>query len=159
MHPKKSPTKNLHIGQFIKHYIDTHRINVTELADKIHYSRRNLYQIFEKASVDTSLLDKLHKALGDEFIKQYLKEKYLPQIQSIFSERRHISPSDVFSHLDQGMEEFLHTLRTNEQSNENKKFTYLSIPLQKIAADLELLKTQQKTTLHLLNLLIEKLSG
>ncbi len=156
MNQKKLYTKNLHIGKFIKQYIDAHNINITELSEKIHYSRRNLYQIFEKESVDTSLLDKLHKTLGDEFIKQYLKEKYLSQIQSIFSEQ---SPHrEKLLHNLLANPKFINELLTIDKQIEKEKYTDLNQSLSSIDAKLELLLTQQKTTMHLLNLFVEKLS-
>ncbi len=74
-------SKKPHIGKLIQKAVKTRGLTVTEFADQIHYSRRNVYQIFEKDNIDTDLLDKIHKVLGDDFLHTYLKERYhLPTI-------------------------------------------------------------------------------
>lgn len=46
-------------------------MSVTEFAKKINYSRRNIYSIFEKESIDTSLLKKIGDILEIDFFVDY----------------------------------------------------------------------------------------
>lgn len=50
-------------------------MSVTEFASKINYSRRNIYSIFEKESIDTSLLGKISEVLGQDFFMHYSNSK------------------------------------------------------------------------------------
>ena len=60
-----------HIGKIIKEVVKTSGMSVTEFAKKINYSRRNIYSIFEKASLDTSLLAKISEVLQKDFFVHY----------------------------------------------------------------------------------------
>lgn len=61
----------IHIGKKIKEAVKRSGISVTEFAAKINYSRRNIYSIFEKESVDTSLLIKISEVLEQDFFTHY----------------------------------------------------------------------------------------
>ena len=57
----------VHIGKKIKEAVKRSGISVTEFAEKINYSRRNIYSIFEKESIDTALLSKINQVLEHNF--------------------------------------------------------------------------------------------
>ena len=61
----------MHIGKKIKEAVKKSGMSVTEFAVKINYSRRNIYSIFEKESVDTSLLIKISEVLEEDFFVHY----------------------------------------------------------------------------------------
>ncbi|MFI5164812.1 MAG: helix-turn-helix transcriptional regulator [Bacteroidia bacterium] len=61
----------MHIGKKIKEAVKRSGMSVTEFASKINYSRRNIYSIFEKESVDTSLLTKISDVLEQDFFAHY----------------------------------------------------------------------------------------
>ena len=61
----------IHIGKKIKEAVKKSGMSVTEFAAKINYSRRNIYSIFEKESVDTSLLIKISEVLEQDFFTHY----------------------------------------------------------------------------------------
>src|SRR5688572_14952948 len=61
----------IHIGKKIKEAVKKSGMSVTEFAAQINYSRRNIYSIFEKESVDTSLLIKISEVLGQDFFTHY----------------------------------------------------------------------------------------
>lgn len=61
----------MHIGKVIRQAVKTSGMSVTEFAKKINYSRRNIYSIFEKESIDTSLLVKIGQVLDRDFFSQY----------------------------------------------------------------------------------------
>lgn len=51
-------------------------MTVTEFADKINYSRRNIYSIFSKESIDTSLLFKISEVLKYNFFNDFSRMFY-----------------------------------------------------------------------------------
>ena len=61
----------MHIGKIIKQAVKTSGMTVTDFSKKINYSRRNIYSIFEKESIDTSLLTKIGQVLGHDFFSHY----------------------------------------------------------------------------------------
>jgi transcriptional regulator with XRE-family HTH domain len=66
----------IHIGSKIREKVDTSGMTVTEFADKISYSRRNIYSIFSKESIDTSLLFKISEVLKYDFFNDFSKLFY-----------------------------------------------------------------------------------
>ncbi len=44
-------------------------LSVTAFAKKIHTSRRNVYMIFGRATIDTGLLARISKVLGHDFFR------------------------------------------------------------------------------------------
>jgi transcriptional regulator with XRE-family HTH domain len=65
----------MHIGKKIQEAVKKSGLSVTEFAEKINYSRRNIYSIFEKESIDTSLLLKISDVLGHDFFVHYNTDK------------------------------------------------------------------------------------
>lgn len=61
----------IHIGKKIKEAVKKSGMSVTEFAARINYSRRNIYSIFGKQSVDTSLLIKISEVLEQDFFTHY----------------------------------------------------------------------------------------
>ena len=64
----------VHIGKIIKHLVKSKGISVTNFADKINYSRRNVYEIFDKETIDTGLLIKISKILDYNLFLNYITE-------------------------------------------------------------------------------------
>ncbi|TAL62761.1 MAG: XRE family transcriptional regulator [Bacteroidetes bacterium] len=60
-----------HVGKKIREAVKKSGMSVTEFARKINYSRRNIYSIFEKESIDTSLLKKIGDILERDFFVDY----------------------------------------------------------------------------------------
>lgn len=65
---------SIHIGKIIKKLVKEKGISVTEFADKINYSRRNVYEIFDKENIDTGLLVKIGKVLEENLFLNYLSD-------------------------------------------------------------------------------------
>ena len=73
----------VHIGKKIKEAVDKSGMTVTEFAEKINYSRRNIYsmlrlrsaQVFSKESIDTQLLLKIGKVLDQDFFNHFANAK------------------------------------------------------------------------------------
>lgn len=75
MKSKQSAGK-IHIGSRIREKVNTSGMTVTEFADKINYSRRNIYSIFSKESIDTSLLFKISEVLKYNFFNDFSRLFY-----------------------------------------------------------------------------------
>jgi plasmid maintenance system antidote protein VapI len=72
----------VHIGSIIKEAVNKSGMSVTDFADQINYSRRNVYEIFEKETIDTGVLLKINKVLGQNLFFAYLDPSDLEKIQS-----------------------------------------------------------------------------
>lgn len=65
----------VHIGQKIKKTVSEQRIPVKEFALKINKSRTVVYNIFERETIDTGLLDVIGIALKHNFFQYYINEE------------------------------------------------------------------------------------
>jgi transcriptional regulator with XRE-family HTH domain len=61
--------KEIDIGQQVKLVYETKGITATEFAKRINKSRENVYSIFTRKSIDTSLLSKISEVLEFDFYK------------------------------------------------------------------------------------------
>ena len=61
----------VHIGKKIREAVKKSGMSVTEFAERINYSRRNIYSIFVKESMDTSLLAKISEVLKQDFFVHF----------------------------------------------------------------------------------------
>ncbi len=60
---------SMHIGQLIKEKLREDGHSVTWFATKICCTRSHVYKIFEKRSIDTSLLERICKTLNHNFFE------------------------------------------------------------------------------------------
>jgi hypothetical protein len=74
--PLKMP---IHIGKKIREEVDKQNIPITTFAKKISRSRNVVYDIFERESVDTGLLNKIGKVLNCDFFSVYSAQKEYTQ--------------------------------------------------------------------------------
>ncbi|MGZ3885517.1 MAG: hypothetical protein ACXVPQ_08655 [Bacteroidia bacterium] len=65
----------IHIGKKIKEEVQKQRFPVTLFAKKINRSRNVVYNIFERESIDTDLLNKIGKVLNCDFFSLYSAQK------------------------------------------------------------------------------------
>lgn len=72
----------IHIGKIIKKAVKKKGISVTDFADKINYSRRNVYEIFDRETIDTSLLIKINKILEENLFIHYLSESDINELKN-----------------------------------------------------------------------------
>lgn len=61
----------IHIGQLIKAELERQERTPTWLARKISCDRTNIYRIFERESIDTSLLLRISSALNRNFFEEF----------------------------------------------------------------------------------------
>ncbi len=72
----------IHIGEIIKELVKKSGISVTEFSEKINYSRRNTYQIFDKETIDTGLLVKISKVLKQNLFFNYITGEEIGEYKS-----------------------------------------------------------------------------
>lgn len=65
----------IHIGRKIKEELYSQGISVTDFAKKINRSRNVVYDIFERESIDTNLLNKIARTLNCDFFSLYSSQK------------------------------------------------------------------------------------
>lgn len=61
----------MHIGKEIRKIVEARGIKPLWLAKEINTSRRNIYDIFDRADVNTGMLLKISKAVGFNFLSFY----------------------------------------------------------------------------------------
>jgi len=87
----------IHIGKKIKEELSKQDISVIDFAKKINRSRNVAYDIFERESIDTALLNKIGKVLKCDFFSIYSiqKEYNSESIKSYFVNE----PSTVYNKI------------------------------------------------------------
>lgn len=68
---KPIETAPVNIGRIIEDELRRQQRSVTWLSRKIHCDRRNIYDIFSREYIDTSLLWRISLALGRDFFVEY----------------------------------------------------------------------------------------
>jgi hypothetical protein len=77
----------IHIGKKIKEELYRQNYSVTLFARKINRTRNVVYNIFERESIDTELLNKIGKVLNCDFFSLYSaqKEYSMDSIKTFYS--------------------------------------------------------------------------
>ncbi len=65
----------IHIGKKIREELYSQGLSVTDFAKKINRSRNVAYDIFDRESIDTALLNKIAKVLNVDFFSLYSSQK------------------------------------------------------------------------------------
>ncbi len=73
---------SIHIGKIIQSLVKDKGIGVTEFSKKINYSRRNVYEIFNKKTIDTGLLIKINKILDENLFINYLSDSEIKSFKN-----------------------------------------------------------------------------
>ena len=84
---------NLHIGLKIKEVLEQRGITKVNFAKQIYTTKQNVYDIFERESIDTALLLKISKILQYDFFRHYIQsDLQVPEIsvKSATQEKRRI---------------------------------------------------------------------
>lgn len=66
---KKTPTCMIHIGKNIEYELRRQERSVAWFARKLFCNRQNVYDIFKRESIDTTLLRRISTILGHDFFK------------------------------------------------------------------------------------------
>lgn len=65
------------IGKEIKRVLKERGMSISEFAKRINTHRRNVYDIFERKSIDSSLLQKISRVLGYDFFNLFKTQKFI----------------------------------------------------------------------------------
>lgn len=68
---KEDIMKDIHIGKIIKEEVKRQGRSVKWLSEKLYCDRSNIYDIFKRQSIDTSLLKRFSEILGIDFFEYY----------------------------------------------------------------------------------------
>lgn len=71
----------IHIGKIIKELVKIRRMSVLEFSEKINCTSRNAYKIFSKPSLDSALLAKISKVLGQNLFFYYLTDEEINELK------------------------------------------------------------------------------
>ncbi|MDF2451745.1 MAG: hypothetical protein K0S26_1249 [Bacteroidota bacterium] len=88
----------IHIGKRIKEELYRKNISVSDFAKKINKSRNVIYNIFERVSIDTELLNKIGKTLNCDFFSLYSAQK---EFEANFVRHFHANGHNVNYYNDQ----------------------------------------------------------
>jgi len=99
----------IHIGKKIKEELYAQGISVTVFAKKISRSRNVVYDIFERESIDTNLLNKIAKILNVDFFSLYSSQK-----EFSLEQMRHYNSGEPPPHYGKNAEEILLLQQQNE---------------------------------------------
>lgn len=99
----------IHIGKKIKEELYSQGISVTDFAKKINRSRNVAYDIFERESIDTALLNRIAKVLNVDFFSLYSSQKEF-SLESI----KHFNSGEPPPHYGKQAEEILLLQQQNE---------------------------------------------
>lgn len=69
----------IHIGSIIKEKFDERSLSVSWFASQLCCDRTNIYSIFKRESIDTSLLVKISIILNHDFFKYYSQDLELKE--------------------------------------------------------------------------------
>lgn len=70
------------IGQVIKSVVERENVKVTELSKAIGVSRNNIYDIYERTSIDTDLLKRIGQFLNYDFFQHFLEDETVEKLKS-----------------------------------------------------------------------------
>ena len=65
--------QNSHLGEYIKNKVKERGLTVSEFARRIHCTRRNIYQIYKKNSLDSNLINRISQALDIDLLSNFNK--------------------------------------------------------------------------------------
>lgn len=91
------------IGQIIREVVEMRNYKVVKLAEELGTTRNNIYDIYERDSIDTSLLSKIGHILNYDFFEHFLEEKTIQRIKYSDS----LKKTKVFVQLDVSEDEIV----------------------------------------------------
>lgn len=103
----------VHIGKKIKEVLGRSRFGVKEFATRINRSRTVLYDIFERSTIDTGLLQKISKELEHDFFSYYNRDTAWVTRED---RAKYISKNDILS----GMSDELNALKKQLKDAEKR---------------------------------------
>jgi len=71
------------IGQIIKERLEAQKMEVTEFAKRINRERSNIYNIFQRDSIDTNLLKIIGQVLEYDFFQHLIEPETIEKLKVI----------------------------------------------------------------------------
>lgn len=105
----------IHIGSIIKNTLKSKNIDVTTFAKEINFTRSNAYKIFKKASIDTQLLFKINKVLGENLFFNYITDQEISDYKNA-----KIKPTEVLSAI-KDLKSMVITISENNKAIKNNR--------------------------------------
>ncbi len=99
----------IHIGKKIREELDSKGMSVVDFATRIDRSRNVAYDIFERESIDTALLNRIAKVLNVDFFSLYSSQKEF-SLESI----KHFNSGESAPNYGKHAEEILLLQQQNE---------------------------------------------
>ena len=94
-----------HIGKLIEDVVRSQRWPIKEFASKLNTDRRNIYNIFNRESIDTSLLMKISELLNHNFVL-YFEPKINEPLKNQHIEEQLISTNPPQQEISELKEKF-----------------------------------------------------
>lgn len=91
------------IGQIIKEVVDSRNVTVVAFSKAIGVTRNNVYDIYDRQSIDTELLKKIGQYLSYDFFQHYIDRDTVQKI--LFSEK--INPSKILVEIELNEDEMM----------------------------------------------------
>ena len=60
----------VHAGEKVKEYFEASGLSVSEFARRLNCHRQNVYYIFKRKTIDVTLLQRISKVLGHDFVSE-----------------------------------------------------------------------------------------
>lgn len=74
-----------HAGEKVKAYFEETGMSVSEFARRLNCHRQNVYDIFKRKTIDVTLLQRISKVLGHDFVSEMYGTKQSSKITLKFA--------------------------------------------------------------------------
>lgn len=75
----------IHAGETVKTYFEETGMTVSEFARRLNCHRQNVYDIFKRKTIDVTLLQRISKVLGHDFVSEMYGTKQSSKITLKFA--------------------------------------------------------------------------
>lgn len=75
----------IHAGETVKTYFEETGMSVSEFARRLNCHRQNVYDIFKRKTIDVTLLQRISKVLGHDFVSEMYGTKQSSKITLKFA--------------------------------------------------------------------------
>lgn len=75
----------VHAGEKVKEYFEASGLSVSEFARRLNCHRQNVYDIFRRKTIDVTLLQRISKVLGHDFVSEMYGTKQSSKITLKFA--------------------------------------------------------------------------
>lgn len=117
---------SIHIGKIIKKIVKKKAISVTDFADKINYSRRNVYEIFDRETIDSGLLIKINKVLEENLFLNYISDDDINKFKNSKSNPEELK--EILNNLKSEIKKLKEINLSNKKQVSKKKTTSKKLP-------------------------------